>query len=466
MKRMRLLAATLLFALASCSPPEELIDGEGIVVLEGATVVDETGATPRFEAVVVLQNERILKVGNAGDEVYPDGSTVMDLRGRYVLPGFIDTHVHPPRDAETRPATVRTLLAFGITTIRNPAARPGAGVQLRNGVSAGELLGPRVLTAGPLIDAPTIRPTKFPEDWTYLKTEEEIRAEVRRQQESGVDFIKLYRGLAPGLVVAAIDESHKAGLLVIGHLGKTSWLEAARAGIDVLVHSGPSVGLIQPLRRDQNPELTPGEYERLWRETVDLEGPEMEVLVSALINNGVEVNPTLVLTEAIRWGDDLGTLERLEPELAPERDIPGWWGDDWRERHPYAAGWSAEDFSEAKATFTSILSFFRVLHERGVLVTAGTDVGNSWMTPGVSFHRELELLVQAGIPPLEVLMIATRNGADALGILDDVGTIEAGKRADLIVLTEDPVLDIVNTRSIEAVYLGGRRLEPTSLLNR
>ena len=92
-------------------------------------------------------------------------------------------------------------------------------------------------------------------------------------------------------------------------------------------------------------------------------------------------------------------------------------------------------------------------------------MGNAWMTPGVSFHRELELLVQAGISPLDVLKIATMNGAEALRIIDEVGTIEPGKRGDLIVLTKDPVLDIRNTRSIEAVYMNGRRFEPASLLN-
>jgi imidazolonepropionase-like amidohydrolase len=111
-----------------------------------------------------------------------------------------------------------------------------------------------------------------------------------------------------------------------------------------------------------------------------------------------------------------------------------------------------------------MVRMIRVFHERGVLLTAGTDYMNPWMTPGVAFHRELELLVSAGIPPLDVLRIATRNGAEALGILQEAGTIEAGKRADLVVLTADPLAAIANTRKIERVFLRGRPFEPGQLL--
>src|SRR5262249_26461937 len=139
------------------------------------------------------------------------------------------------------------------------------------------------------------------------------------------------------------------------------------------------------------------------------------------------------------WGDDADYLRRMEPSLAPERDVPGWWGD-WRERNEYTADWSAQGFAEARPAFPMILSFIKTLHQRGVLITAGSDMGNAWMTPGISFHRELELLVQAGISSLDVLKIATANGAEALGIIDEAGTIEPGKRADLVVLRGDPIL--------------------------
>ena len=136
------LRPVLLQAFVSCSTLEESID-EPVVVLEGATVIDGTGAAPRTDAVIMLQEGRILRVGTVGGEPYPDGAVVVDLSGRYIVPGFIDTHAHPPPESETRPevlpAVMRTLLAFGITTIRNTGARLGNGVELRDRIDTGEL---------------------------------------------------------------------------------------------------------------------------------------------------------------------------------------------------------------------------------------------------------------------------------------------------------------------------------------
>lgn len=243
-------------------------------------------------------------------------------------------------------------------------------------------------------------------------------------------------------------------------MGETTWLEAARAGIDTLVHSDPD--MIEPLGPRES-DLPRGDFLRAWGKSVDPE-TSLEELAAALLAGGVELNPTLVNTEAKFWGDDPRALERLEPWRAPERDVPGWWGEGWRERQPYTAHWSHDDLLAAREVFPKILECFRLLHERGVLLTAGSDVGNPWITPGVSLHRELELLARAGIPNLGVITIATKNGAEALGLATVVGTVEPGKRADLVVLTADPLADIHNTRAIGAVYRGGRRLaDPDSL---
>jgi len=179
------------------------------------------------------------------------------------------------------------------------------------------------------------------------------------------------------------------------------------------------------------------------------------VLVSALFENRVEINPTLVSVEVMFWGDDPELLEAYEPDYAPDSLAVAWRAGP----HPYTASWSADELAEAKKVFLINLEIVRRLHEAGVLITTGTDFPLPWTTPGVSLHREMELLHKAGIPVLDVLTIATRNGAEALGILDEVGTIESGKRADLVLLNADPLEDIGNTRMIEAIYLGGKRVE-------
>jgi imidazolonepropionase-like amidohydrolase len=129
---------------------------------------------------------------------------------------------------------------------------------------------------------------------------------------------------------------------------------------------------------------------------------------------------------------------------------------NWRDDFTLTRGWTAADFDSARAVWPRLLAFEKLLYDRGVLVTVGTDANNPWVAPGPSFHRELELLVDAGIPALQVLKLATHNGAEALGLLDSVGTVALGKRADLVVLDANPITDIRNTRRIDLVVQNGR----------
>jgi hypothetical protein len=257
----------------------------------------------------------------------------------------------------------------------------------------------------------------------------------------------------------------------MGHLGRTTWTEAAEFGIDSLAHSwycGLAHSIVPPQHREEfrdfyipNRRFNPMLF-RKWRGVVDPNGPEVAQLASLLRNRHVEVHPNLVLGEAVTWGDDAAVLERLEPAFAPPEDAANW----RRGRQLFSSYWPPEAMAEAKRAFPVMVQVVGAFHRRGVLLTAGTDYLNPWMTPGVAFHRELELLASAGIPPLEVLRIATRNGAEALGILSDAGTIEAGKRADLVALTADPLAAISNTRKIERVFLRGQSFEPARLLPR
>jgi hypothetical protein len=191
----------------------------------------------------------------------------------------------------------------------------------------------------------------------------------------------------------------------------------------------------------------------------------MDRLVQVLVDSEVEVNPTLVLIESLYWGDDPAVSSRLEPSYAPATLVDGWWGENWEEGNPFMRQWglSEDEWVRVKRGFTATKAMVRVFQERGVLLTAGSDVGMPWITPGVSFHRELELLVSAGISTLDVLVIGTRNGARALGIANDVGTVEEGKRADMVVLRDDPLDDIRNTRSIELVIAKGTPYDPAQL---
>ena len=468
MKRSEVLAVTLLaLGALACSQGKILVQGEDLLILEGITLIDGTGSDPVEDAVIVVQGARIQRVGRKGDFRYPDDATVMDLSNRFAIPGLMDLHAH------ARDRMMETFLAFGITTIRSPSNphlrqwEQGAlvGIELRDRVASGDLRGPRMFSAGSLID--------FPEglfdDEGQVQTEAEIREEVRRQQATGVDYVKLYMGIPDSMLQAAVGAAHDLDIKVLGHLKRISWSAAAEMGIDALMHScseGPTWELI-PAEKNRFRWNEFGTSLRAWAavaDRLDLSGPEMERLVEALLRNEVEVNPTLVMMEALYWADDSELLEHQAPEFVP----PGFaerWSSNWQNNRNFMAQWalSSEEWSQLKQEFVVCGEMVRHFHDHGVLLTAGSDVGGR-MTPGVSLHRELELLVATGISPLDALRIGTSNGARALGISDQVGTLEQGMIADIVILRANPLVDIRNTLSIELVLQSGVILDPVELL--
>ena len=450
----------LVLSASACAPGEpqaELLEGADLTVLAGATLIDGTGAAPQPNAVIVIEGERILRIGLVGDFRYGDRVTVEDLSSKFIVPGFVDVHVHPRLGAEVD--TMRMLLEFGITSIRIPGVgfdgHDTLGLELRDKIDSGGTVGPRITTGAKIIEGPT---KSFPDD-VEVHSVDEMRAEVRRQADLGVDLVKLYWNTPPEFVRAAIEEAHGHGLQVLGHLRATSWTAAAKAGIDGLVHSaadGPFWELVPPQHRAEFRALRGRQKYARFLELVDLDSQWFETLVKELVDKGVAVDPTLVIIQSLYFGDDLGILKRLEPELAPS-SIHKSWGVGWQAGNPVLVD-NPQELSFGKGTFPIALEIVRRFHEGGVHLTVGTDVGMPWITPGVSFHREMELLVEAGIAPADVLVMATRNGAEAIGAGRERGTIAPGKLADLIVLGKSPIDDIRNTRSIEAVYKGGDRM--------
>lgn len=352
--------------------------------------------------------------------------------------------------------TLRALLAHGVTTMRDPGGDTDALVRIRAAAESGELLGPSILTAGSILDR-----GRFDGLAVTVTTPEEVRAEVDRQAAAGVDFIKLYVGLEPALIEAAVERAHAHGLRVIAHTLATSWTEAAELGVDQLLHLQPaSAELLPPAEREAYAaELADGKYLHSWFRRVDLDAAPVQAMIEALVAHDVGVDPTLVLLERTARADEPAITASRELALVPPSLVA-----NWRGGFHFNLGWAAEDFAAAEQGFRVALELARRLHEAGVPLTAGTDANNPWVPPGPSFHRELELLVAAGIPAAEVLVIATRNGAAALGVLGDRGTIEPGKRADLVLLATDPSRDIRATRRIEWVMREGRVYRPDELL--
>lgn len=466
-------------ALAGCTTAAPVHPRVGLppnrVAITGATLIDGTGGPPIESAVVTVEDGRITGVGRRGELAIPPGSRVIDATGRYLLPGFIDAHAHVALgpvsvasedgavsmamevDPEVSRRSLRALLAHGITTIRDPGGPAEVLVRLREQVESGGLVGPEMRVAGEVIDQ-----APFPGLTEVARSAEEVRAAVRRQAAVGVDLIKLYTSLTPEMITAGIEEAHAHGLRAVGHLLATTWTEAAEAGIDGIVHIIPgSPRLLPPAARGELIEsMRRGtQFMVRWFELADFDSAAMQQAIEALAREGVVLDPTLVFFDAMVRGDDPALTRSPALELVAPSLI-----ENWRGAFHMNLGWTPEDFERGRQAFPRMLELARRLHEAGVPLAVGTDANNPWVVPGPSFHRELELLVDAGIPAEDVLGMATHNGALAAGVLDDRGTAEVGKRADLVLLAGDPRKDIRATRDIVWVMQEGQIMEPEELL--
>lgn len=447
------------------------------VVIDRVTVIDGTGAAPVPDAVVLMEQGRIRAVGTRATVRVPPGAQRIDGGGGYLVPGFVEMHAHvalgpvemdrsgsaPAMKMLADPGGSRRslglLLANGITTARDPGGPAEVLVAVRDSVANGHLVGPRLFVAGDVIDK-----TPFPGLSRMVKTADDVRTEVRRQAALGVDMVKLYAWLTPDLVRAGVDEAHRMGIPAIAHVMFTTWTDAARSGLDGIVHVlGWSPQLLPAKSRARYGQMmasgSPFMYG--WLELVDLDSPEMNEAINAIAQRRMHLDPTLVVFERAIRGDDPATTGGPHLAMASPALLA-----NWRDWFSFSAGWTKDDFARARAAWPRALQLTKKLYDRGVLLTAGTDANNPWTVPGESYHRELELLAEAGIPALDVIRIATRNGAEALGLLSETGTIEPGKRADLVLLSRNPAESISATRTIQWVMQRGIRHDPAIVLQR
>lgn len=446
--------------LLSCSAPlrhdeRAASSAEPSLVLHGGTVIDGTGARPR-RADVVVRGARIAAVDATCD--HPAAARIVDVTGQFVLPGFVDMHAHvvehgrdekgdiPPRvDWPLVRRNLRLLLRFGVTTVRDPGSETESAVTLRRMLEEGSVAGPRLRTAGRIVNASSFNPEPF----QPVRDADDIRREIRWQKAAGVDFVKVHSSTPPELVKVAVEEAHALGLPVIGHLQRTSWTEAARLGVDQIAHAASwSPELLPATARDGYPQSLFGRV--YWLEHLDLDGPEVRAMTDELAARGVVVDPTLVAMHTKLFGDQPRWLDNLDNALLPPALVAGWRAGS------FTSDWTPEQYAAARAAWPKLLALVRLMFERGVRLTVGTDMPTPWIVPGASFHEEMALLRDAGIPEAAILRMATAEGARALGLAGEVGTVRPGLRADLVVLAADPLQRIENTRSIVAVVQAGK----------
>jgi imidazolonepropionase-like amidohydrolase len=432
--------------LAGCrrAPP----DG---IALVGATLIDGAGGPALPDAAIVVRRGRVESVGTRAEFELPARTVRVDLTGRWIIPGLIDAHAH------VEPWALPRYLGWGVTTVRDLHGALDSILRLRGQANLGAVAGPRIFSAGAMIDG---LPTTYP-DAIGANNARDGRKAVDRLVSAGADLVKVYTRVDPALLRAVIDEAHSFNLRVTGHLGLTDAVTAARAGISSIEHltGVPEACMVDAssLFAAHYRNFFPGwtAFEQSWG---TLDSSALSRVAGELAAQRTMLVPTLVLHETFSRLDDPAVLQDTMLRAVPELQRARWNVPDMVRR----AGWTAPDYLSFRAARPKQDLFVRLFVAAGGRIATGTDASNQLLIPGYSEHREMELLVGAGLSPRDALLAATRNGALILGV-DSLGLLAPGKVADLVVLTRDPLADIRNTLAIDRVMSRGVLLSADSI---
>jgi len=449
-------APMLKAGIPQAEPAPDRPAGEGSgpyerLIIRGATIIDGTGAPPYGPVDIVIDGNRIADLKSGGTAGLPveggddAGARVIDASGMYVLPGFVDAHAHLSVSLHGLVGTVtpaeyvlKLWLAHGVTTARDVGSIMGLGWTLdqKRRSAANEITAPRLQVHA-----------MFPE---RMESADAARRWVRAVKKRGADGLK-FIGAAPELIEAAIDEAGKLDMKTAYHhsqisVTRVNVLDSARMGLDSMEHW---YGLPEALFEDRVVQDYPldynyaneqdrfGEAGRLWKQAAEPGSEKWNAVIEELIGLDFTLDPTFTIYEANRdvmrardanWHDTY-TLPTIKRFFEPNRTAHGSFHFDW----------TTEDEIEWKQNYRIWMQFVNDYKNRGGRVTTGSDSGFIYKLFGFGYIRELELLQEAGFHPLEVVQAATMNGAELLGMADEIGTIELGKKADLVLIDENPI---------------------------
>lgn len=426
-----------------------------VVALTGVTVIDGTGAAPARNRTIVLRDGRIAAVGAAGEVEVPPDAEVMELAGHTVIPGMVGLHNHMffmgagGRQAQGNVTSPRLYLAAGVTTIRTTGSvSPYADLNVKANVDRGTAPGPRMHITAPYITGPGGM-----SDMAQVSSPEEARRFVRYWAEEGATWIKAYTTIRRDELAAVIEEAHARGVRVTGHLCSVTFQEAVELGIDNLEHGFTTATDLDPRKR---PDECPPNSMAMIGQEADPAGDEARAVILRMVENGVGMTSTMAVIEPFVKGREVmdpRTLEAMAPEVR----------EDYVETVEQIQANPAWPFTEEM--LRKNMDFERGFVEAGGVLAAGVDpTGIGGAIAGFGDQRNYQLLIQAGFSPSKTVQIVSANGAAILGVDGELGTVEAGKLADLVVLEGDLESDPGVIENVVVVFKDGVGYDSAKLI--
>jgi enamidase len=422
-----------------------------VVAITHVRVIDGTGAPARENETLLIRDGNIAAIGR--DVAIPDGAFIIDGTGKSVMPGLVMMHEHlyyptgPNVYAQLGQSFSRLYLAGGVTTMRTGGNVNGVmDLTLARRAAAFEIASPAIDATAPYLNGPN----QFLQ-MHGIRDAADARRQVAYWAEMGATSFKAYMQISREALGAAIEEAHKRGIKVTGHLCSVTYAEAAALGIDNLEHGfAASTDFVATKQPDVCPGQGGGQRTIAALEPTD---PGFQKLVQTLIARKVALTSTLTVFETFTPGRPMPPgVDVLVPSLR----------DQFRETHDRV---SRNEASAYAALFPKLMKLEYAFAKAGGTLVAGTDpTGSGGVIPGYSNQRQLELLVEAGFTPLEAITIGTLNGARYLGRDQRIGSLAAGKQADLVLVNGDPSRAIADVRKVETVFRQGLGFDPAAIV--
>jgi len=427
------LLSLVVFKTQNASENLQLVNGD-VTVFDNVNVIPMTSNVVLENQTVVISGEEISIIGPSGNFDIGDEATVIDGTGKYLVPGLAEMHGHvPPTDPPANAPrymnmtyvenTLFLYTAAGVTTVRGMLGWPNQ-LELKDKVESGEMVGPHLYLAGPSFNGNSISST------------EQAVERVIQQKEEGWDLLKIHPGLSLEEYDAMASKANEIGITFGGHIPSDVGIyHAIEMGQETIDHMDGYVAFLN-----------------------EFEGEELDKKITELIKltkeNNVWVVPTQALWETIIGAADYDAMQNYdELKYIPDNLVSGY--NSWTKRLKESNRFDIKEATEHAALRTRLLS---EMNKSGVKILMGTDAPQLYSVPGFSIHREFKVMADAGMTPYDILITGTRNVGEYFSNKDNFGTIEVGKRADLILVEQNPLEDIANLKNHSGVMVGGRWL--------